>query len=502
VSSTLGALRERLPTLDIDLDPPSLAAHACDASGLEGAAPVAILKPRTAPEVQALVTAARDLGLRLQPVSSRGAHHRGDTLCGPDTAVVDMQHFNCIIRVDRRNRVCLFEAAVGFPELQSAVMREGLRLMLPLAPRPGKSALAAYLEREPTMYPKFQWDNSDPLLCTEVVFGTGELFRTGAAAGPGTLEEQWAAGDAQKNPMGPGQSDLMRILQGAQGTIGIVTWCSVKCEPLPTAETLHVLGSDRLEPLVRIAYGLLRRNHADMLFLVDAQALAAVQASNRAEYGRQRSRGAAWSLVYSLSAPHYYPEEKLRYVRREIDVLVQQHGVSSQMALSVSEVTALHTRLTRPDLAPDRPFWKCAGLEATRELFFMTTLNRVEGFVAVAREASAAAGLQADDVLTYVQPLVGGRMCHVEFDFAHAAADHNRINRLVVELAWTLRCKGAFFSRPYGPLNDVAFADTSAATLVPRVKRLFDPDGILSPGCLTVPARAAEPAGGDAHADQ
>jgi hypothetical protein len=41
--------------------------------------------------------------------------------------------------------------------------------------------------------PKYHWDIGDPLACVEVIFGTGDMFRTGAAAGPGSLEEQWAA---------------------------------------------------------------------------------------------------------------------------------------------------------------------------------------------------------------------------------------------------------------------------------------------------------------------
>jgi len=54
--------------------------------------------------------------------------------------------------------------------------------------------------------PKYHWDIADPLACTEVVFGTGELFRTGAAAGSGSIQEQWAAGGAQKEA-----ADLPRL---------------------------------------------------------------------------------------------------------------------------------------------------------------------------------------------------------------------------------------------------------------------------------------------------
>ena len=217
--------------------------------------------PDTISELVHLVRSCRQQGQRLRPVSSRGSDRRRAASRDAETLDVDLSRFDEVVRVDRRNRVLLFEAGVGFDALVRSARAAGLRVMLPLCPRPGQSALTAYLDREPTLYPRFQWDISDPLLCTELVLGTGELFRTGSAAGPGNLEQQWRAGDAQKNPMGPGPANLMRIFQGARGAYGIATWCSAKAEPLPLSETLYVAGSDAIEPLIEVAYGLLRRGH-------------------------------------------------------------------------------------------------------------------------------------------------------------------------------------------------------------------------------------------------
>jgi len=51
-------------------------------------------------------------------------------------------------------------------------------------------------------------------LSIEVIFGTDDMFRTGSAAGPGTIEEQWAIMSAQKAPYGPGPSSWHRVIQG------------------------------------------------------------------------------------------------------------------------------------------------------------------------------------------------------------------------------------------------------------------------------------------------
>ncbi|MCC6639577.1 MAG: FAD-binding oxidoreductase [Deltaproteobacteria bacterium] len=488
-------LCERLPGLAIDASDAACAPFLRDASGLEGERPLAVVRPKDAADVKPLVEAARAIGIGLVPVSSGGEHHRGDTLCAPETVVVDLRSLSRIVRIDRRNRVFLAEAGVTFADLVPALAAKGLRPMLPLGPRPEKSVLGAYLEREPTIHPRFQWDMSDPLLCTEVVFGTGELFRTGSAAGPGTLEEQWLAGDAQKNPMGPGQSDLVRLLQGAQGTIGIVTWCSAKCELLPARETLHLAAAPSLAALAPLVRHLLRRGHADVLFLADARALAALLADDREDFVRARAAAAPWNLVFSVSDGAWFPDERRAFVMRELREALAAAGLAPAAATPYGTLEDLHTRVTRPDLGRGRAWWKKAGLAATREIFFQTTLDRAERLLAAAEDVLATSGISRDDVLTTVQPQLGGRVCHVEIDLAFDEENAARVMTAFSALARALKAAGAFFSRPYGPLVEVAFDGASTAPLVPRIQRLFDPDRILSPGRLRVPERLLQDGG-------
>ena len=71
-----------------------------------------------------------------------------------------------------------------FPQLKQAASQE-LKLFLPLLPSATKSVLASYLEREPIIAPRFHWDMTDPLLCTELVFGTGRHVPHRFGRGPG-----------------------------------------------------------------------------------------------------------------------------------------------------------------------------------------------------------------------------------------------------------------------------------------------------------------------------
>lgn len=467
------SLLSGIADLEVSLEPAALERFARDDSGLSGQRPLALVRPETVPALQDLILLAPAMGVSLMPVSSSGEHHRGDTLCQANTVVVDMSGFSEVVRVDRRNRVSLFEAGVTFDQLAAAVAEKGMRAMLPLCPRRGKSALAAYLEREPVIYPRFQWDGADPLLCVEAIFGNGELFRTGAAAGPGTLAEQWASGNAQKTPLGPGHTDVARILQGAQGNLGIVTWGTAKAEPLPARETLYVLSSPLLGTLATLSQTLLRRNLPDICFIVDGAALAALQGDDsfKAE--------PLWHLVFSLSAPAQMGEEKLAWMQTEVADYCREAGLERQLHGFAPRHQALHERLTNP--AANGRWWKKAGMGATRELFFQTTLDHCEHFLPVLRQQLRVHGWPGRP-LVYIQPQLGGRHCHMEFVFPHDAAMRlpAAVTGMVCELACELKMQGAFFSRPYGPLVNVARAGRSANVLTDRLTEIFDPEGVMA----------------------
>ena len=208
-----------------------LAEYSSDLSFTPEIEPKLIITPTNADEVQKIIEWANDELIPLVPVSSGPPHFRGDTVPSiVNSVIVDLSGMKNVIRIDRRNRVTMIEPGVTFDQLIPELEKEKLRLNLPLLPRKNKSVIGSMLEREPVIMPNYQWDALDPLTCIEVIFGTGDIFRTGSAAGPGSLEEQWAAKQAQVNPMGPGQTDFARVVQGAQGTIGIVTWTTVRCE--------------------------------------------------------------------------------------------------------------------------------------------------------------------------------------------------------------------------------------------------------------------------------
>ena len=215
-------------------DEETLAKYAKDMSFVNPTKPEYVVTPRNTDDVQKIVNLANENLTPLIAISSGPPHFLGDTIPNiGGSVIVDLSGMKKVMRVYRPERVAMCEPGVTFGELIPEVEKEGIRLNLPLLPRKTKSVVGSMLEREPVIMPKYHWDICDPLACVEVIFGNGEMFRTGAAAGPGDVEKQWATDRSQKTPTGPGQISWNRLIQGAQGTMGIITWASMRCELLP-----------------------------------------------------------------------------------------------------------------------------------------------------------------------------------------------------------------------------------------------------------------------------
>ena len=188
--------------------------------------PWCVAKPETTAQVQELVKWANATSTPLVPVSSGTPHFRGDTVPAAGGAViVDLSGMKKIRRIDPINWVAMVEPGVTYGELQTELQKAGLTAYLPLAPRASKSVVGAMLEREPITTPNYHWDALDPLLCAEIVLGTGDMIRTGEAAGPDTVEEQWEIGKAQMAPsrsgsVRPEPADLGRSRHHRGGHLG------------------------------------------------------------------------------------------------------------------------------------------------------------------------------------------------------------------------------------------------------------------------------------------
>lgn len=450
--------------------------------------PQYVVRPKNASEVQSIVKWANETGTPVVPVSSGPPHFHGDTIPGTsikEIAIVDLSRMKRVIRADRRNRVAMIEPGVTFGELIPALEKEDLAPLMTLAPRSSKSVATSFLEREPITMPRFHWEAMDPLCCAEVIYGSGDLFRTGSAAGPGTIEEQWKVGRAQARGMGPSQLDFTRLLQGAQGTMGIVTWATVKCRPLPKIKETFLIPSENVERLIDFAYKILWKRLGEECLVLNNFSLASILAVDSEKIRALRDEVPPWVLVYSIEGGGLLAQEKVDYQRDESFEVAQSLGLELKTAIPGAKAENVSEVLSQPST---EPYWKLRFKGGCQDLFFLTTLDKTPGFIEKVRELARSYEYPAENIGIYLQPAVQGTNCHCEFELSYnpqIPGEVDKVRRFIVEGSQTLADIGAFFSRPYGPWASIAYGREVQTVIGQRkIKSIFDPNWIMNPGKL------------------
>jgi FAD/FMN-containing dehydrogenase len=465
--------------------PATLEAYSRDVSFVNPVRPAHVVRPGTPEEVQKLVKLANETNTPLVPVSSGAPHFRGDTVPSMGgTVIVDLSRMKKVILVDRARRVAMAEPGVTFSELIPAVEKEGLRLNMPLLPRASKSVVGSILEREPVIMPKYQWDMSDPLACAEVFFGTGDEFRTGQAAGPGTIKEQWAVGGVQKAPYGPGTASLHRIIQGAQGTMGIVTWVSMRCEILPSLEEPFVVGSSSLDTLLELTYWLIRLRMVNECFILNNTNLATIFTKKwPRDYQAIKDALPPWTLFYTVAGYEYFPEERISSQIKDITDITQRLGVEAIKAAGGVSANEILKAAQHPSA---EPYWKLRPKGACQDIFYLTIYNKLDGQLAAMGDLAEKAGYSASNVGVYIQPIVQGTSYHCEFNLFYDPENRNeavRVKELSATATKSLMAKGAFFSRPYGEnAGMILNKDGANVAVLNKFKKIFDPNNVMNPG--------------------
>jgi FAD/FMN-containing dehydrogenase len=459
--------------------------YSSDMSFVNAVKPSCVVKPKNASDIQKIIKLANETQTPLVPVSSGPPHFRGDTVPGIGGAViVDLSGMKKIINVDRARRVAMVEPGVTFGELIPAAEKEGIRLNIPLLPRKSKTVIGSLLEREPVIMPKYQWDTSDPLACVEVIFGNGDEFRTGQAAGPGTVKEQWAVGGVQKAPYGPGIASWHRLIQGSQGTIGIVTWASMRCELLPSLEEPFMVSSSGLDTILELASWLIRLRMVNECFILNNTNLAAIFAKKwPGDYQRIKDALPTWTLFYNIAGYEVLPEERVSSYIEDATDITKRLGVEAVKASGGISANQILKAVQKPS---DEPYWKLRYKGACEDVLFLTINDKLEGLVGAMNEVAEKAGYPTSEMGIYIQPIVQGTGVHCEFNLffdPENSSEANRVKGLSAAAVKSLLAHGAFFSRPYGENTGMILnRDAATVAVLNKLKTIFDPNYIMNPG--------------------
>jgi FAD/FMN-containing dehydrogenase len=469
----------------IDDNPTVLETYAEDHSFLRGICPMLAVYPQNKTEVIEIIRWANRTKTPLVPVSSGGPRFNGDTIPIKSSIIMDLRKMNRILKIDEVNRCVMIEPGVTFSQLLPEMHRNGLRLNMPLLPRGTKSVMTSYLEREPPIIPKYQFDYIDPLLTLEVIFGTGDELRTGSASGPGDLSHLKSD---MVNPWGPGSIDYHRFFSGAQGTMGIVTWAMIKAEVRPAIEKTFYIPCPESGSAAALMADLLKKRIVDECLCLDNVSLSAILSDSNAPVCKALKEGLPPCTVIARVAGYKRrAEERVSIQEKYLADICKDHGlkISLELPEAKGKEKNFSQRLTGETV--DSTSWKIRSGKACPGIFFLSPLSSAGKYPQVMRDVVSGDSRVLNNIGFYIQPLVQGRGCHLEFTLFHDDEYLNKdtAKKLFNELSAAFIKAGAYFSRPYPQWAESVYKQNPKNTeVLKKIKNIFDPQHILNPGKL------------------
>jgi FAD/FMN-containing dehydrogenase len=470
---------------DFSDDPEVLQAYSTDFSLAPPGVPNYVVRPENTDEVHKVVEFANEHSIPVVPVSS-SAHFYGTTIPQEGGIVLDLTRMNHIFEIDDLNKRVRIEVGVTWQQLTNELAKKGFRIVMPLLPHPLRSVVTDYLERE--VITNTVYDYGEPLQSMEVVWPTGEVFRTGSASVTGYPDSP----SKGANPSGPGL-DFYRLLQGAQGTMGVVTWANLKIEYQPKTDKILFAPVCDLDYAMEFLYRILKvRIGQECLFLNNMNLATIVADDWSRDFEKLRTSLPPWTLILVISGLQRRPEEKTEYEEQALGRILREEFPDIHLAESLAGFPGLGRKLL-PMLQRPWPeqvtYWKRRYKGGCQSLFFIAKPSWVSRFIGKVEEIAARRGYPISDIGAYLQPIEHNRACHLEFNFFYDpnnCSEVETVRALYGEAAQVLLGEGALFTRPYGAeLTKLVYERAADYTMtLRRVKSIFDPNNIMNPGQL------------------
>lgn len=445
-----------------------------------------LVKPKTAEEVSSVIKLANESNMPVIPTSSK-VHCYGATVPSYGGIVMDLTRMNRILRVDERNRKVVFEAGVNWGELQSELAKHGLMALNPLFPPASKSALTSMLEREPPLIPKFE--HSQPIMSTLMVLPNGEIFATGAASVPNALEEDYGPSPDVDlcHPFGPG-INWYRLVQGAQGTMGVTLWVNAKTTYLPQLQETYLIPFEDIRAAVEYIYRIQRRMIGNECFLLNRCNLANVLADRWPEDFEELMKVLPpFALTLVLDGGQRRQEQRIEYQRDYLNSIGQELVTNILPTLPSRQGEGLEEGLRVP-WPEDKPYWKARPKGSFQDVFFHTPMDKAPLFTELIYELAAKHEYPKENVGIYLQPKEYGRVCHYECNLFYDSAvlkEAVKVEELYHAIVERSIQFGAFFTRPYDYVAKAVYDRAGEYTVALRMaKDLIDPNHIMNPGKL------------------
>ena len=218
-SDLLGALHERLPRANVLTETSELIPYECDGLSAYRQHPMAVVLPETLEQVVHVLRVCCERGV---PVVARGAGTglSGGALPLADGVLLVLAKFNRILEVDAERRIARVQPGVRNLAISEAAEPHGLYY----APDPSSQIACSIggnvAENSGGVHCLKYGLTVHNILCLKVATMDGELLTVGSDA-----------------PDSPGY-DLLAVMTGSEGLLGIILEVTVKLLPMPSHTSL------------------------------------------------------------------------------------------------------------------------------------------------------------------------------------------------------------------------------------------------------------------------
>ena len=414
------------------------------------ATPAVVARPSTEEQVGRILDVATR---RRVPVVARGA---GTSLTGAvvlDGAIIlDMQRFNRILKIDPVNWYVQVQAGVVLDDLNQALRKEGFFF----PPDPASSFLCtvggAIAESSGGMRCVRYGTMRDWVLALRVVLANGRTV---------TLGEPLA-----KNRVG---YDLVHLMIGSEGTLGVVTEAHLKILPVPSVPFVRMLVTFDDWPSAGRAIQELRRRQvmANLMEFMDRETVLAVNAAFRTHFEEAEA-----TLLVDLDEPLVGVAE----------AIFRAHGARRfSRAANEAEAERFYTVRSHAYLAVKE---LASGVQIEDVTI---PIDRLAEYLALVKEVATRHGLRMPTLGHAGDGNVHPTILFDRTDSASraaATAASQDLCRYAIRVGGTITGEHGVGVQKVALMREQMHAHGAeeALRLMKGIKQLFDPKSILNPG--------------------